>query len=109
MSIAARLPSMTLPELTRLHDNAARLVAGSAGKQRDPALELLPLLETEIAARRDGKKRTVEKSEKPKSPRPEKVAKERAPRPPKPPKLPKTASEKADDFLAGVNEALARR
>ena len=109
MSIAARLPSMTLPELTRLHDNAARLAEGAPGKQRDQALELLPLLQAEIAARRDGKKRTVEKSEKPESPRPEKVAKERAPRPPKPPKLPKTASEKADDFLVGVNEALARR
>ena len=109
MSIAARLPSMTLPELTRLHDNAARLAAGAPGKQRDQALELLPLLETEIAARRDGKKRTVEKPEKAETPRPEKVAKERAPRAPKPPKPQKTASEKADDFLAGVNEALGRR
>ena len=60
MSIAARLPSMTLPELTRLHDNAARLAAGAPGKQRDQALELLPLLETEIAARRDGKWITVD-------------------------------------------------
>ncbi|MFT3808914.1 MAG: hypothetical protein QM698_03285 [Micropepsaceae bacterium] len=109
MSIAARLPSMTLPELTRLHDNAVRLAEGAPGKQRDQALELLPLLEAEIAARRDGKKRTVDKPERPDGPRAEKVAKERAPRAPKPPRPQKTASQQADDFLAGVNEAISRR
>lgn len=105
MSIAARLPTMTLPELTRLHENATRLAGGPEGKARDQAAELLPLLDAEIAARRDGKKRVVEKaaSEGEAAPKPAKV---RAPKPPKPVK---TQSQKADDFLAGVSEALARR
>ncbi len=112
MSIAARLPAMTLPELTRLQANAARLAEGPAGKQRDQALELAPLLDAEIAARRDGKKRTVEKPAAEARPASAGPAVEKAPRPPKPPKPPKpvkSASEMADDFLAGVNEALARR
>ncbi len=113
MSIAARLPMMTLPELTRLHANAARLAEGPAGKSREQAAALLPLLDAEIAARRDGKKRVAEKPAReagaggeataktaPKEPRP------RAPRAPRPVK---TEAQKADDFLAGVNEALARR
>ncbi len=109
MSIAARLPMMTLPELTRLHDNAVRLAAGAPGKARDQASELLPLLDAEIAARRDGKKRTVEKP--PKEPKAIAEAASKTPRvrPPKPPKPVKSESEKADDFLAGVTEALARR
>lgn len=105
MSIADRLPLMTLPELTRLLANCERLAAAPAGKQRDQALELQPALQAEIAARRDGKKRTVEKQDRPAA---EKRVKEKAPRAPKPPKPPKTASEKADDFLAGVNEAIGR-
>lgn len=106
MSIAARLPLMTLPELTRLLANCERLSAGPEGKQRDQALELLPALEAEIAARREGKKRTVEKPERVAA---EKPVQEKAPRAPKPPKPVKTASQKADDFLAGVNEAISRR
>lgn len=109
MSIAARLPAMTLPELTRLHANAARLSEGPAGKQRDQALELKPLLEAEIAARRDGKKRAVEKPVAEAGLASVKSSSEKAPRPPRPPKPVKSASEKADDFLAGVNEAIARR
>jgi hypothetical protein len=109
MSIAARLPLMTLPELTRLHENCTRLSAGAPGKQREQALELLPVLDAEIAARRDGKKRTVEKPAKDAALRTQKPAKEKAPRTPRTPPTPKTASQKADDFLAGVNEALSRR
>ena len=50
MSIAARLPTMTLPELTRLHENATRLAGGPEGKARDQAAELLPLLDERLAA-----------------------------------------------------------
>lgn len=35
MSIAARVPLMTLPELTRLYENCVRLSQGALGKQRD--------------------------------------------------------------------------
>lgn len=106
MSIAARLPSMTLPELTRLRDNAVRLASGAPGKPRDQATALLPLLDAQIAARRDGKKRVTE------TPAGESGAarpKPRAPKLARPPKPVKSESAKADDFLAGVNEALARR
>lgn len=109
MSIAARLPAMTLPELTRLHANATKLAEGAPGKQRDQAIGLLPVLNAEIAARRDGKKRTVEKPAREARPAAEKPVREKAPRAAKPPKPVKSASEKADDFLAGVNEALSRR
>ena len=97
MSIADRLPGMTLPELTRLAANAQRLAEGAPGRQQDQARELLPLLEAEIAARREGRKRTVDKEPK------------ASPRPPRAPKPPKTQSEKADALLAGIAEALARR
>lgn len=106
MSIAVRLPAMTLPELTRLHANATKLAEGAPGKQRDQAIGLLPVLGAEIAARRDGKKRTVEKPAREARPAAEKPVRDKAPRAPKPVK---SASEKADDFLAGVNEALSRR
>ncbi|MCC6918307.1 MAG: hypothetical protein IT548_03840 [Alphaproteobacteria bacterium] len=104
MSIAARLPGLTLPELTRLHANAARLAAGAPGKTRDDAAALLPLLEAEIAARRDGKKRVVEA--KPSAPRALRPVKPRAAREPV---KAKSAAEKADDFLADVNAAINRR
>ena len=106
MSISDRLPGMSLTELTRLHANAARLAESAPGKQRDQAVELLPGLEAEIAARRDGKRKTVAKA--PKEPGEPKAPREAKPRAPKPPKPVKTESEKADDFLASVNEALKR-
>ena len=109
MSIAARLPTMLLAELTRLHANAARLAEGAPGKQRDQALELLPALDAEIAARPESKKRAVERPPAEPKVAAEKPVREKAVRPPRPPKPPKTASQKADDFLAGVNEAIARR
>lgn len=109
MSIAARLPMMTLPELTRLHANAQKLAEGAPGRQREQAEALLPLLDGEIAARRDGKKRKVEKPAAVAALRPEAVPNEARPRAPRPPKPVKTASQKADDFLAGVTEALSRR
>jgi hypothetical protein len=107
MSIADRLPTMNLTELTRLQANAARLAEGAPGKQRDQAAELLPALEAEIAARRDGKRKAVVKA--PKAAKPQ--AEVEAPRVAKPKavKVPKTESEKADSFLASVNEALARK
>jgi len=104
MSIAARLPGMTLPELTRLHANAERLAAGAPGKHRDEAAALLPLLEAEMSARRDGKKRVVEG--KPDEPRAPRAARPRAVREPA---KPKSATEKADDFLADVAAAIKRR
>ena len=103
MSIADRLPGMTLPELTRLAANARRLAEGAPGRQQDQARELLPLLEAEIAARREGRKRTVDKAPK------ESLPRDAKPRPPRAPKPPKTQSEKADALLAGIDEALARR
>ena len=105
MSISDRLPGMNLTELTRLHANAARLAAGAPGKQRDQAVELLPALEAEIAARRDGKRKTVAKA--PKEPGEPKAKTPRAAKP-KVVKAPLTESQKADAFLAGVEEALKR-
>ncbi|BCW88653.1 hypothetical protein sos41_17940 [Alphaproteobacteria bacterium SO-S41] len=106
MSISDRLPGMSLTELTRLHANAVRLAEGAPGKQRDQAAELLPALEGEIAARREGKRKTVAKV--PKAEGAPKAPREAKPRAPKVPKPPKTESQKADEFLAGVNEALKR-
>ena len=103
MSVADRLPGMTLPELTRLAANARRLADGAPGRQQDEARDLLPLLEAEIAARREGRKRAVDKAPKESVPKAAKV------RPPRAPKPPKTESEKADALLAGIAEALARR
>jgi len=106
MSIASRLPAMTLPELTRLQANAERLAAGPSGRAQNEAAALLPLLLAEIEARRDGKKRVSSE------PKPERARPLRAPSPPRPPKpkpAPKTASQKADDFLADVTSAINRR
>jgi hypothetical protein len=110
MSIADRLPAMTLPELTRLLANAERLAGGPAGKPRDDAAVLLPVLEAEISARRDGKKRvSADAGPKPERAKAERVRLPRAPREPKPKSAPKSASEKADDFLADVTAAINRR
>lgn len=95
MSIADRLPEMSLAQLTQLEANATRLAAGAPGKQRDQAAALLPLLEAELNERREAKKKAT-------------PVREKKPRAPRKTKTPLTESEKADAVVADIDEALGR-
>ena len=107
MSMIDRLTGMTDADLKRLQVNAVRLSAGAPGRQQTEAASLVPAIEEELAARADAK--AVTKSATAAARRAAAPKKPRVVREPKAPKVPKTASEKADDLVASIDEALARK
>ena len=52
MNLAERLPSLDDKELKSLLSNARRLETSGTPKQQSDAVELIPLIETEIVARK---------------------------------------------------------
>jgi hypothetical protein len=51
MTLDQRIPTLTDPELSNLHDNAVRLARSGAPAQKTEAERLLPLIGAEVDAR----------------------------------------------------------